>query len=69
MKTFHLNRIKDVSGISGTGIVANGVEFNDGKCVISWFGPIHSIEIFNSIHEIDAIHGHKGATLVVYDKE
>jgi hypothetical protein len=34
MKRFHLFRNKDYSGISGVGVVAEGVEFTDGNKAI-----------------------------------
>ena len=64
MRAFHLVRSEDVSGISGTGIVAEGVEFHDGQCVISWFGQLHTIEVSPDIKAVEAIHGHEGRTKV-----
>lgn len=39
MRVFELERLEDVSGISGTGIVAQGVEFDNGKVCIAWGLP------------------------------
>ena len=64
MKTFHLNRLEDASGVSGTGIVAHGVEFQDGQCVLHWRDS-GSIGIYASLKKIEEIHGHQGRTLVV----
>ena len=64
MRRFHLMRVKDISGVSGTGHVAEGVQFHDGQAVISWFGQFHSIAVYPSIETLIAIHGHDGATLV-----
>ena len=36
MRIFSLVRHEDVSGVSGTGRVADGVEFNDGTVVLRW---------------------------------
>ena len=36
MRTFTVLREGDESGVSGTGTVAEGVEFGDGTCVIRW---------------------------------
>ena len=69
MKTFKLVRTVDVSGVSGTGEVAEGVELHDGQCVLSWFGQYHTLEVSPNIESIIAIHGHNGATKVVFDKE
>lgn len=62
MRTFRLNRKTDISGVSGTGIVAEGVQFHDGQCALSWFGAFHTIEISPSIEDLMKIHGHGGAT-------
>ncbi len=68
MRTFKLNRSKDVSGVSGTGEVAEGVEFDNGKVVICWISKHHTIAIFDNLHELEAIHGHEGSTTVEWDK-
>ena len=65
MKTFFLNRKEDVSGVSGTGIVAEGVIFSDGQVVLSWFGQHHSITIWPSLDDMLAVHGHEGRTEIV----
>ncbi len=67
MRTFKLVRTKDVSGVSGTGDVAEGVELHDGQTILSWFGQHHSIEVHPSIDSIWAIHGHEGLTIVKFD--
>lgn len=67
MKTFKLVRNIDVSGVSGTGIVAEGVQFHDGQCVLSWFGRFHSITVWPNIDDVISVHGHEGATEVVFD--
>lgn len=64
MRTFNLVRKEDVSGVSGTGVVAEGVEFHDGQVVMSWFGRHHTIEVAPNISDIEAIHGHEGRTVI-----
>lgn len=66
MRRFLLVRTVDVSGVSGTGNVAEGVEFHDGQCIISWFGQHHTIEVHPNVETIRAIHGHQGLTRVEY---
>lgn len=66
MKTFKVHRTKDVSGVSGTGIVAEGVVFPSGKCVIEWYGPHASIDINNSVGDWIFVHGHNGSTVLEY---
>jgi len=69
MKTFHLLRIEDESGISGTGIVAEGVVFSEGKCVLVWLTKFKSITVYDSIQELENIHGHNGKTIIEWNKE
>lgn len=69
MRLFKLVRNRDVSGVSGTGVVAEGVEFHDGQCALSWFGQFHTVTIFAKVADITAIHGHEGSTQVEFDSE
>lgn len=69
METFQLVRAEDVSGVSGTGVVAEGVQFHDGQCVLSWFGSFHTIEVSPNVEQLLAIHGHNGKTVVRWDGE
>lgn len=52
--------------MSGTGVVAEGVEFADGVCAMRWLTPVRSTAIYASLEELRAIHGHDGATETVY---
>lgn len=65
-RLFQLERDVDVSGISGTGTVADGVVFPDGVCVIRWRGDRQSTVVWPSIEDVEAIHGHGGATRIVW---
>ena len=65
-RTFLLVRTEDVSGVSGEGIVAEGIEFHDGQVVMSWFGVHHSLEIHPCIEKIETLHGHGGKSKVVW---
>lgn len=70
MRTFVLQRDKDVTGISGTGIVAEGVEFSNGKVAIQWVvGDHQSTVVWDDIESVEAIHGHGGATVLVFHEE
>lgn len=62
MKRFQLVRDVDVSGVSGTGIVAEGVVWDNGKVAVHWFGQRQSIVQWDSLDDAIAIHGHGGAT-------
>ncbi len=66
MRNFQLQRDTDVSGVSGTGIVADGVVFPDGTAAMRWRGELSSTAIYSSIEDLEAIHGHNGATRVVW---
>ena len=66
VKTFFLDRTQDESGVSGTGRVAQGVQFDDGVCVLRWMTEHRSTAIYNSIEELEKIHGHNGRTQVVW---
>ncbi|MEK7135397.1 MAG: hypothetical protein AAB780_01695 [Patescibacteria group bacterium] len=68
VKRFVLERAKDHSGVSGTGIVAQGCEFANGKVVISWLTPMSSVSVFDSISVLEEIHGHEGSTKVVWEE-
>jgi hypothetical protein len=67
VRTFRLHREVDVSGVSGTGMVCEGVQFSDDSVVIRWFGVHASIVIWRSLEDAMAIHGHDGKTQVVWD--
>lgn len=69
MKTFKLRRLIDDSGVSGTGIVAEGILFSNGAAVISWLTEHQSLGIYPSLDELIAIHGHKGHTVVEWDEK
>jgi hypothetical protein len=64
MRIFRLNRIEDESGVSGTGVVAEGVEFWDGTCSLRWGSDTRSTAIYDSIADVETIHGHDGKTKI-----
>lgn len=67
MRTFHLQRDDDVTGISGTGRVAEGVVFSDGRVAVRWIvGEHRSTVTWDSVEAVEAIHGHGGATRIVW---
>ena len=65
-RRFQLERDVDVSGVSGTGVVADGVAFSDGTVVIHWRGVRQSTVVWPAIEDVGAIHGHGGATRIVW---
>jgi hypothetical protein len=65
-RKFHLVREEDETGISGTGKVAEGIEFSNGWCAMSWLTAMHSVAVYLNIKQLEAIHGHNGRTRVVF---
>jgi hypothetical protein len=61
-RRFWLVREVDVSGVSGTGIVAEGAQYSDGSVAVHWPGAYPSTTTWNSIEHVLAIHGHGGKT-------
>lgn len=66
-KRFHLERQQDISGISGCGLVAEGVIFEDGQAVLHWRGEHSCTNVYRSIEDVEFIHGHNGSTKIVLD--
>jgi hypothetical protein len=58
MRGFRMQRQFDASGVSGTGIVLEGVEFSTGVVVIHWLTPPPrgSISVFDSLEQFLSIH-------------
>lgn len=66
MRRFTLQRDVDPTGISGTGTIAEGVQFSSGECAVKWMTPIWSVVFYLSIAAVEHIHGHNGATRIVW---
>lgn len=64
MKRFVLDRRVDQTGVSGTGVVAEGVQFDNGKCAVAWLSRYQSVTVYDSIDEVEIIHGHDGKTVI-----
>ena len=69
MKIFYLNRTEDESGIRGTGRVAQGFVFDNGKVAVTWLSEHPSVTVYDSIGEVTAVHGHGGKTEVVMEPD
>lgn len=69
MRTFRLVRDDDITGVSGTGVVCEGIEFSDGTAVIHWIvGAYHTTTIHpDGVGSVAHIHGHGGATRLVFE--
>jgi hypothetical protein len=66
-RTFKLVRHRDVSGVSGTGIVAEGVTFDSGQTVVCWTRPPHTLSVYPSPQAVLDVHGHDGCTKIEWD--
>jgi hypothetical protein len=79
---FHLMRHRDLSGVSGAGVVADGVRFAGpwtfdfpdgllvmapGWCELRWRGDRRSTSLWQSIDTMMSVHGHDGATELVWE--
>lgn len=64
MRRFKLVRTEDVSGTSGTGVVAEGVEFSSGQVAMTWFSALGCVNVYDNMRVVVALHGHEGRTTV-----
>jgi len=64
MRRFNLVRNEDESGVSGTGNVAQGIQFDDGTCAMRWLTFKASVAFYDSIQDLQDIHGHGGKTVI-----
>lgn len=72
VRKFHLNRVRDESGVSGTGIVAVGVVLPSGRAIMEWVSKrtnAKSLGIYDDMDDLKEVHGHAGATEIVFDDE
>lgn len=63
-RRFYLKRLADVSGVSGVGRVADGVQWTDGQVTLHWRGARPSTSVWASMGDMLDIHGHGGSTVV-----
>lgn len=63
-RRFVLIRDEDETGLSGTGLVAFGVQFPDGTAATRWNAPIAQTCVWSRIEDVMLIHGHQGKTRV-----
>lgn len=66
MRRFYLDREIDISGVTGLGHVAEGVQLSDGRVVMRWAAEPSSIVIHAHIDHVTKIHGHFGATRLIW---
>lgn len=74
---FTLVRDEDVTGLSGTGAVGDGVVFPDGTTAMRWRelptdhpnyirGVRATTVVYPNVDAVYALHGHSGATRIVW---
>ncbi len=66
-RRFHLERDTDITGVSGTGCVADGVLWPDGTATLRWRGSRASTVHWDKVADAEAVHGHGGHTRIVWD--
>jgi hypothetical protein len=67
MRRFHFERLEDASGVSGCGRVAEGVIFSNGKVAVEWLSAHASTNLYDSLEDVEFIHGHQGRTKIIFD--
>ncbi|MFF6829612.1 hypothetical protein [Streptomyces longwoodensis] len=66
-RRFHLQRATDITGVSGTGRVADGVLWPDGTASLRWRGDRPSTVTWDRLADAEHVHGHGGHTVIVWD--
>lgn len=65
MRNFLLVRTDDPSGVSGLGVVAEGIEFTAGHVALSFYKPVpQAVSNFPSVQDMLKVHGHGNKTRV-----
>ncbi|MCX5562749.1 hypothetical protein [Streptomyces sp. NBC_00038] len=63
----YFRRHEDVSGVSGEGRIADGVQWPDGSLSIRWRGPHPKIDFCDrGVDTAEFVHGHDGLTELVF---
>lgn len=63
-RIFRLLRRQDQHGVSGTGFVAEGIEFSDGTVATRWTSATPCTQVWASLADMLAVHGHEGTQVV-----
>ena len=62
MRRFVLIRVDDLTGVSGTGEVAEGTVFSSGLAVIHWLREPYAMGVYQTLEDVISVHGHEGRT-------
>lgn len=65
-RRFVFQREVDVSGQSGTGIVVQGCQFDNGWVGLTWLTGKTSLTFYPDIETAISIHGHGGSTKIFW---
>jgi len=67
-RRFELHRDVDETGVSGTGVVAEGIEFTDGVVCLHWQSewPSSVVHYDRGMASVEHVHGHNGSTRIVF---
>jgi hypothetical protein len=69
-RRFYLLRKSDITGVSGPGVICEGVQFTNGTVVFRWISDRASLTIFpreeGGIDGVMEKHGHSGHTVIVW---
>jgi hypothetical protein len=66
VRLFELHRDEDETGVSGVGIVAEGAQFGNGRVALCWLTEHTSVGVYDTMADLEVIHGHGGKTRVVW---
>lgn len=78
MRRFLLERLDDESGVSGNGFVAEGIQFTNGLCALTWrrvenkplpIGGWSSGAFYPCLDMVRRVHGHGGKTAIRFIDE
>ncbi|WP_207944587.1 hypothetical protein [Actinomadura rubrisoli] len=65
-RRFQLARATDVTGVSGVGLVADGVLWPDGAVSVRWRGEMPSTVAWECLDHVVQVHGHAGHTRILW---
>ena len=66
VRRFVLVRDRDLTGVSGIGVVAEGAMFSNGLSIIRWLREPHAVGMYQTVSDLIAVHGHGGATQIQF---
>ena len=66
MRYFILERNEDETGLSGTGIIAEGIVWSDGTVAYRWLTSTPTTVIIENVENVETIHGHDGKTILKF---